>query len=60
MTSCEPLVASAPVSAPEAAQLDAFCDDQVRVELPPLATLLGLADKDTVGGFEVTDTVVEL
>jgi hypothetical protein len=60
VTSCDPLVASEPVNAPDAAQLDAFLDDQVSVELPPLAMLLGLAVRDTDGGFTVTDTVVEL
>jgi hypothetical protein len=59
VTSCDPLVASEPVNAPDAAQLDAFLDDQVSVELPPLAMLLGLAVRDTDGGFTVTDTVVE-
>jgi hypothetical protein len=57
---CEPLVATEPLNAPDAVQLDALVDDQVSVELPPLATLLGLAVKDTVGGLTVTDTVVEL
>jgi hypothetical protein len=60
VTNCDPLVATAPEKAPDTAQLDAFVDDQVSVELPPLATLLGLAVKDTVGGFAVTDTVVAL
>ena len=59
-TTCEPLVASEPVKAPDAAQLVAFLDDHVKVELPPLATLPGLAVSETVGGFTVTDTVVEL
>lgn len=56
---CEPLVASVPDQAPDAAQLVAVVDDQVSVELPPLATLLGLALKETVGAVTVTDTVAE-
>lgn len=60
LTVCDPLVGSEPVMAPDAAQLSAFVDDQVSVELPPEATLLGFALKDTVGGFTETDTVAEL
>jgi hypothetical protein len=46
--------------APDAAQVSALVDAQVSVELPPAATLLGLALKDTVGGAAVTETVAEL
>jgi len=46
---CEPLTASVPLQAPEAVQEVAFVADQVKVELPPLATELGLAAKLTVG-----------
>jgi hypothetical protein len=48
-----------PVQSPEATQLVAAVDDQVRVELPPLVTRLGLAASVTVGGLELTDTVAE-
>ncbi|OHB04227.1 MAG: hypothetical protein A2920_00755 [Candidatus Zambryskibacteria bacterium RIFCSPLOWO2_01_FULL_43_17] len=49
-----------PVHPPEALQLVAFVDDQLRVEAPPDATLVGEADRVTVGGgFEVTVTVAE-
>jgi hypothetical protein len=37
----------------------ALVADQVNVELPPLATVLGLAAKVTVGAGEVTDTVAD-
>jgi hypothetical protein len=33
--------------------------DHVRVELPPLATVLGLADKVTTGAGALTETVVD-
>jgi len=60
LTVCDPLVGSGPVKAPDAAQVSAFVDDQVSVELPPEAMLLGLALKATVGGVAVTETVAEL
>jgi hypothetical protein len=56
---CEPLVASLPDQAPEAVQEVAWVADQLRVELLPLATVLGLAVKLTVGAGEVTDTVTD-
>lgn len=47
-----------PQAPPEAAQLVAFVDDQVRVVNPPLATLVGLAERVTVGaGTTVTVAV---
>ena len=54
---CEPLAALLPDQAPEAVQEVALVADQVNVDLPPLATVLGLAAKVTVGAGEVTDTV---
>jgi len=56
---CEPLVASLPVQPPEAVQEVAFVDVQDRVELEPLAMVLGLALKLTVGAAEVTVTVAD-
>jgi hypothetical protein len=53
------LTARAPDQAPVAVQDVALVADQVRVELLPLATLLGLAVKVTVGAGEVTETVVD-
>ncbi len=54
---CEPLIALPPDQAPEAVQEVALVDVQVKVELPPLATVLGLALMPTVGvrcGLTVT------
>ena len=56
---CDPLVASLPLQPPEAVQEVAFLDDQDKVELPPLAMVLGLALKLTVGAGEVTVTVAD-
>ncbi len=56
---CDPLVASLPLQPPEAVQDVAFLDDQDSVELLPLATVLGLALKLTVGAGEVTVTVAD-
>lgn len=56
---CDPLVASLPLQPPEAVQDVAFLDDQDNVELLPLATVLGLALKLTVGAGEVTVTVAD-
>jgi hypothetical protein len=46
---CEPLVATDPLQAPEAVQDVALVEDQVKVELPPLDTVLGFALIATVG-----------
>ncbi len=56
---CEPLAALVPDQAPEAEHEVAFVADQLSVELLPLATVLGLADKVTVGAGEVTETVAD-
>jgi hypothetical protein len=56
---CEPLVALVPDQAPEAVQEVALVADQVRVELAPLATVLGAALKLTVGAGAVTETVAD-
>jgi hypothetical protein len=55
---CEPLVAKVPDQPPEAVQAVALVEDQVRVELPPLVTLMGLALSETVGGA-ITETVAD-
>ena len=47
-TTSVPLVASAPVQPPEAVQDVALLLDQVRVELPPEAIVVGLALKEAV------------
>jgi hypothetical protein len=54
---CEPLTGLAPDQAPEAVHAVAFVADQVRVELLPLAMLLGPALRLTVGAGDVTVTV---
>jgi len=46
---CEPLTGMLPDQAPEAEQEVALVDVQVKVELPPLATVLGLAIRLIVG-----------
>ncbi len=56
---CEPLTALLPDQAPEAVQEVALVLDHVRVELAPLATVLGLAVKLTVGAADVTVTVAD-
>ena len=56
---CDPLAVLLPDQAPEAVQEVALVADQVNVELPPLATVLGLAAKVTVGAGEVTEIVAD-
>jgi hypothetical protein len=57
---CEPLVAVfAPDQAPEAIQDVALFADQVIMALLPLATVLGLAARLTVGAGVVTETVAD-
>ncbi len=57
---CVPLAALVPDQAPEAVQDVASVEDQVSVELAPLATEAGLAVKVTVGaGVAVTVTVAD-
>jgi hypothetical protein len=54
---CEPLIPLVPDQAPEAVQAVALLADQLTVELPPLVTLLGLAERLIVGTGWVTVTV---
>ena len=56
---CDPAVAIEPAQPPEAVHEVALVDDQDRVELLPLAMVLGLALKLTVGAGEVTVTVAD-
>jgi hypothetical protein len=56
---CEPLTDLAPDQDPDAVQDVALVEDQVRVELLPLATVLGLAARLTVGTGCVTETVAD-
>src|SRR5262249_55937598 len=55
---CVPEVASLPLQPPEAVQLAAFCDDQVRVTLPPDCTSLEFALRVTVGAGGVGATEI--
>jgi hypothetical protein len=56
----EPLVALVPDQAPDAVQAVALTDDQVSMELAPLATVLGLAPMLTLTvGFALTVTVAD-
>jgi hypothetical protein len=55
---CEPLVALAPVQAPEAEHEVALLDDHVKVEAEPLAIVLGLALKLTVAVGDVATVTV--
>src|ERR1022692_348373 len=48
-----------PDQVPEAAHELAFADDQFRVALPPVVTVLGLALKAIVGNGGVTETVAD-
>jgi hypothetical protein len=56
----EPLNPLAPDQAPEAVQAVALVDDQMRLELPPFETVLGLALMLTAAvGFALTVTVAD-
>jgi hypothetical protein len=48
-----------PDQAPEAVQAVAFVDVHERVDAAPLFTVLGLAEKLTVGAGVLTETVVD-
>ena len=54
-----PLVVSLPDHPPDAVQAVALVEDQVKVELPPLTTLVGLALNETVGAGAETVTVAD-
>jgi hypothetical protein len=56
---CEPLADLVPDQAPEAVHEVALVAVQVKVELLPLATVLGLAAKVIVGAGAVTETVAD-
>ena len=49
----------APVQPPDAVQAVALVADQVSVDVPPWATVVGLALKDTTGGAAETVTVTD-
>lgn len=54
---CEPLKAWLPDQAPEAVHEVALVDDHFKLALSPLAIVLGLAARFTVGAGCFTDTV---
>jgi len=56
---CEPLTPLFPDQAPEPVQAVALLADQDKAALLPLATVLGLTPKATVGAGGVTETVVD-
>ena len=57
---CDPLMALVPDQPPEAVQAVALVDDQVSLDVPPLATVLGMALKPTVtDGCALTETVAD-
>jgi hypothetical protein len=56
---CVPFTDWVPPQAPEAVHAVALVEDQVNVELPPLATLVGLALRETLGGVADTVTVAD-
>lgn len=56
---CDPLAARLPDQAPDAAQRVALMLDQVKVELPPEATVLGFALSLTSGAALVTVTIAD-
>lgn len=54
-----PLTASLPDQPPEAVQEVALVETHVRVDVSPLATVLGFAERVTVGAGALTDTVAD-
>ena len=56
---CEPALALPPVQAPPAVHAVELVDDQFRVALAPLFTVLGLALRLIVGAAAPTDTVAD-
>ena len=56
---CEPLVATEPLQPPDAVHAAASIELQVSVAVPPVATVVGEADKLTEGAGAVTTTSVD-
>jgi hypothetical protein len=56
---CVPLVRCVPFHAPEAVQEVALVEDQLNVELPPLATFVGLALNETLGAADEVVTIAD-
>jgi hypothetical protein len=51
-----PLVATAPCQPPEAVQVVASAEFQLKLDVPPLTIVVGEADSVTVGAGDVTTT----
>jgi hypothetical protein len=51
-----PLVATAPCQPPEAVHAVASCEFQLKVDVPPLAIVVGDADSVTMGAGEIATT----
>lgn len=57
---CDPLMPLGPDQPPDAVHAVALVDDQLSLDVPPLATVLGLALKPTVTeGCALTETVAD-
>jgi hypothetical protein len=56
----EPLIDSEPLQPPDAVHEVALVDDHVNVDVAPLATLIGLALRETVGADPVCVVEVEV
>jgi hypothetical protein len=54
-----PLIGCVPLQPPDATHDVAFVEDQVSVDVAPLATVVGFAANVTVGSGVVTDTVAD-
>lgn len=54
-----PATARGPLQPPDAVQLEALVDDQVKLALPPLPTVVGDALSESVGAGAVTPTTTE-
>ncbi len=54
----EPLTGSVPAQPPDAMQIVALVDVQIKVDTDPLFTVVGLAARVTEGAGAVTDTVM--
>jgi hypothetical protein len=55
----DPLASRVPLQPPEAEQLVAFVEDQLKVELEPVVMLVGFALSETLGGGADTETVTD-
>ena len=56
---CDPLMGLPPDQAPVAVHAVALVDDQLKVALAPLFTVLGLALKVTLGADAATETLAD-